>query len=174
MIRLSKREKFLFILTATVILSSLIYRGILEPTVKKWRYLNRQIGLKQARLAKNLKIIAQEAAVRREFSRYRDFIFPRVSDEEEIARLLREVEKLARESGVHITDMAPRNKEQNGLYEQFSIELETEASMVDLMRFIFALENSRFLFATEKIKISLKSSRANVLKSNLLLTKISF
>ena len=174
MIRLTKREKLLFILTATLILAAFIYRAILEPTVKNWKSLRQQVNAKQVRLARNLEVIAREPAVEQEFSRYQNFIFPKTSDEKQIAKLLKEVERIARESRVHITNMAPRGKERIGFYERFAINLEVEAQMPELTKFIFALENSPFLFKAETIKISLKSSQAKTLKCDLLLTKILF
>jgi Tfp pilus assembly protein PilO len=173
MIKLSRREKLLAILASGVMLGAFIFRGIIEPAVRNWIALNQQIALKEAKLTRALKIIAQKPEVQAEFDGYQKFILPPVSEEEEIARLLREIEKLARDTGMRITDMAPRRKQRSEFYTRFTVEIETEGSMEGLMRFIYALETSPFLFTAERLKITLKSRQSNILKSDILLSKVS-
>ena len=169
---LSKRERYILYVCIFVVASSLLYSFVVEPTARRWRDLGREILTQRAKLDKNLRVIAREESVRQEYERYAANVRQKGSDEEEMASLLREVETLARGSGVRITDIKPRPVKDMQFYKRYIIEVESEARMRELTRFIYRLQRSSQVLKVERLRLSAKGRRTPLLKSYMLIARV--
>jgi len=169
---LSKRERYILYICIFVVASSLLYSFVVEPTARRWRDLGREILTQRAKLDKNLKVIAREESTRQEYERYAANVRQKGSDKEEMASLLREVETLARASGVHITDIKPRPVKDMQFYKRYIIEVESEAKIRQLTRFIYQLQRSRQLLKVEKLRLTAKGRGTPLLKSYMLIARV--
>lgn len=170
--RLSKRERYILWVCVTVVLFSLLYNFVLEPAVGRWKSLGRELLAQRVKLEKNLRVIARKELARQDYERYAANVRQKGSDEEEMASLLREVETLASASGVHITDIKPRPVKDMEFYKRFVIEVESEAGIRELTRFIYQLQKSQQLLKVQKLRISAKGERTTALKSTMLITRV--
>ena len=170
---LSKRERYILYICVTVIASSLLYNFVLEPAVRRWRSLGKEILVQRAKLEKNLKVIAREESARREYERYAGYIEQKGSDEEEMALLLREIEMLASNSGVRITDIKPRPVKDMKFYKKYTIEVESESEIRSLTRFVYQLQKSKQLLKVQRLRLTTKGRGSPILRSYMLITRVS-
>jgi hypothetical protein len=159
--------------------------------VKIWADLDKQILTKEIRLKKNLQTISQREIIESKYNRYLSLIPAEGPDEKKVAGLLSEIEKTASDIAVQINEMKPRpvrnikysqeDKISNGarqikeseVYRKFTVELEAEASMANLIKFIYDLESQPRFLRVEKLQLNVKGAQSNILKCHLLITQIS-
>lgn len=169
---LSKRERRILYLAIVVGLFSLFCNFLLEPAVKHWRDVNQQVASKEAKLKKNLKIVSQKEVIEVAFEKYAGYAKMEGSEEEEMAVLLSEIERLASRSVVRITDIKPQPIRDMKFYKRFNVECEAEATIGELSAFLYELQNSPQLLKVERLQINTKSTQSSLLKSYILITKV--
>ncbi len=169
-LNLSKGERNILYLCLLVILSSLLYTTLVEPGVRRWRVRRERISAQELRLEKNLKIIAKRKAIEGCYQGYSDRFKSQGTEEEEMAKMLKEIETLAGDL-VHITDIKPRPAKEKGFYRQYSVEIEYEAPIRPLTQFIYGLQNSPQMFKITQLQLNAKGP--DKLKGWMLATKVS-
>lgn len=169
---LSKREKSVLYFAIGILLFSLVYTFILEPMLKKWTRLGGQILVKETKLKKNLRIISQREFIQSEYAKFVNFIETGGTDEEKITKLLGEIEGKANGAFVHITDIKPRQTKDFRDYRRFTVDLEIEASMENLSKFVYDLYSSSQFLRIEKLQLNAKGSQSNILNCHMLITKL--
>lgn len=140
--------------------------------MKNWAGLNEQILAKETRLKKNLRIISQREFIQSEYAKFVNFMEAEGTDEEKIAKLLSDIEGKANYASVRITDIKPRQTKDLQGYRQFTVELEAEASMKNLSRFIYDLHSSPQPLRIEKLQLNAKGSQSNILDCYIRIIKL--
>jgi len=169
-LNLSKGERNILYLCLVVILSSLIYITLVEPGVRGWRERRQKIFAQELRLEKNLKIIARRKGIESRYQGYSGRFKSQGTEEEEMAKMLKEIETLAGNL-VHITDIKPRPAKEKEFYRQYSVEIEFEAPIKPLTQFIYGLQNSPQMFKITQLQLNAKGS--DHLNGHMLATKVS-
>lgn len=172
--RFTKRERLLFILTICVVLGLGLYIFILEPVYKRWSQFDIQLASANARLFKNLRLLASKETLEKEYDKYKDYIQNAGGGEEEMAPVLKDIEVAALSCGVKITSIKPKATKQLKNYKKINIEIVSEAKINQFLKFIYDLEGSKRLFKVERFILSLKGSQSDLLKGTLVIRKISF
>lgn len=172
--RLRKREKFLFGVTACVILSLGFYILVVEPLYKRWSDLDSDFEAAKSRLFKNLKLLSQKESLERQYEKYKVYMEKTQAAEDETAAILKEIENVALSCGVKITGIKPKAARQFKTYRKFRIEVVAEAKIGQFMKFIYDLESSKRLLKVERLVLSLKGTQSELLKATLIIRKISF
>jgi len=169
---ISKRERKILIICVSVIGASLIYNFILEPLVTKWTELDSRIEASSLRLRKGREIIKRRLQIAEQYKDISSFVAEQAaSDEEEIAVLLGEVEKLANSSGARITDIKPRPVKEEGFYKRYVVEVESEGDISRFSKFIFEIQNSPHILKIEKLSIGMKRGGSDQLRATMLISK---
>lgn len=171
--KFTKGERILFTVTVSVISILGFYVFILEPLYKKWSQFDIELGSANARLFKNLRLLANKEVLEREYDKYKDYIQRADSGEEEMASVLKEIENVASSCGVKITSIKPKDTKQLKNYKKSTVELVSEAKINQFLKFIYELEGSKKLLKVERFILSLKSSQSDILKGTLVIRKIS-
>ena len=97
-----------------------------------------------------------------------------ISGLHEAAYLLGEVEKLARKTSLYIVDMKPLGVEEDKVSRKYSVDLNCEAQMEQIMNFMYEIENSSMLFFVESFNITPKSKDSSVAKCNMRIANVIF
>ena len=169
----TKREKILFILVAIAIIGSLAYSLIIEPLYNKFNDLNQEIESKEIRLRKNTKLINERDAINEEFNKYSQQLKVKSTDEEEMASVLSEIEKIGKSSGVYLSDVKPQPIKDNKFYRLLSVEIKFQASLDTLSKFIYELQCSPFLLKVRRLQVISKGQETNFIEGNIQINKIS-
>ena len=98
---------------------------------------------------------------------------PLGSDEETIAVLLKAIERIARKTSVHITNIRPRASKETELYKEFGFEVISEASLEGLLRFMYELQNAAELLRVKRSTLSLKAGKGKTLRAVFEISKLA-
>lgn len=169
---LSKRERCLFYLVATVILIAISYSFIIEPLAERWKKANENIFIKNMELKKNTKVINEKGEILREFKTFKKWVEAMGANEEEIAALLQEVETIANKISISLTSITPLEVKNEQLYKTYSLKIETEAPMGSLNEFMYHLGKSPHLLKVQDLNIKTVSRKSSNLKITMQITKI--
>ena len=172
---LSKREKLILAITVTVISIAFSYNLIIKPYLKVLSALNRDIASLEAKLLKATHYIQKKTVIEEGFQEaMRNFKLEQgVSGEQQIARILIELENLGSLSGAHITDIKPKPMKNYDFYSEFIIELRFDAEIEEAAKFIYEIQQSKELLKIEKLQLNIKSADSPLLEGYLQVRKIS-
>lgn len=172
--KFTKRERFLFLFTASVIGGAALFILVLQPVMKEWGQLGLDLDSVNAKLYKNLKLLANKEAIEKEYNKYKEYIQKAGGGEDETAAILKEIETTASNCQVAITSIKPKGTKQFKSYRKFTVEVVSEAKLDQFLKFIYDLEGSKKLLKVERLVLSLKGSQSDVLKGTLIIRRISF
>ena len=150
---LKKREWILAYVIGGLLVASLIIRIIFTPFHQKLAALDRDIILNEARLKKGVGLMEKKDAIEEEYAKYASyFSLQGDSGEEAVASFLREIESVARSSGMTILDMKPQKEPKGDKFsQQYEISIKAEADMASVVKFLHALQESTLLLSVEKM-----------------------
>jgi len=94
------------------------------------------------------------------------------SEEEEMAMLLDELEKLASSSSVRITNIKPRQSRESGYYKKYVVEVESEGNISGFSKFLYGIQNSRQFLDVEKLSLTTKGASSDLLKGQMVVVRI--
>lgn len=172
---LNKREKLILLVTIAVILFSLLYNLALTPYFRKLTILDQEIAQLKNKLKKARRLAPQKTRIESDFSAWlQNFKSEEgLSAEQQIARILIELEGLSNQSGVRLTDVQPRPVRNFEYYSEFIIEMRFEGPLNEIAKFIYDIQQSKQLLKIEKLAVNIKSSETTSLEGFIEIHKIS-
>ncbi|MDD5466096.1 MAG: GspMb/PilO family protein [Candidatus Omnitrophica bacterium] len=170
--RLPKKEKFILYVVIFFISLVVLDRLIISPVFSRMKSLDKEIRLKESEVKKNLRILAQKDRILAENARYSSFLNTPESGEDQAASLMKEIENYADKASVYLVDMKPASMKETGASKKYLINLNCEAQMEQLIRFMYNIENSKELLTIEKCQISPKAKESSVAICSMVISKI--
>ncbi|MBI3617629.1 MAG: type 4a pilus biogenesis protein PilO [Candidatus Omnitrophica bacterium] len=170
--KLSKKEKIGLSAALAFLALAFLDRLLISPVRTKFNALNQQIRISEKQLGGDMRNINQKKFIGEEYEQYLPYIRRSGSDEEEVAKILGEIEALARKSSVYLVDMKPRKPREVEFYKEYTVEIEAEGGMESLMSFIYQLNTSSQLLRVETLRLNLTKGDSNVLSASMLITKV--
>lgn len=147
----------------------------LGPIRHAFAQLDSEIAKKEKVLSHNLTILAPvpREAVEREYSRYGNLIRRQGSSEEENSRMLSAVDTLAKAAEVVLVGTKPRETRPSPESEVYTVEVELEAGLVALTKFIYTVETSPQLLRVDSLAMTVKEGKTpGLLSGTLVISKI--
>ena len=169
--RLSKKEKRLFYITVIIVACVFFDRVVFRPVMSKLESFNGKISLEEKKLEKSMLILQEEDVINSEYKKIAQNIKQVQSDEETIAVLLSSLEKMANSVSVFILDIKPNPVEKYDFYKKYSVKIEAEAKISNLIDFIYQLENSPKLLRVSDFRLT-PQKKETVLKINMTVTEV--
>jgi DNA-binding HxlR family transcriptional regulator len=170
--KLSKKERIGLFISVGFVVLALLDRLIISPINNRFEQINREIKISEKQLAHSLRNLNQKDIISREYQKYIQYVKKSASDEEETAKILGEIEELARSSAVYLVDMKPQTPRKVDFYKEYTVEIEAEAEMESLVNFLHQLNTSSHLLRAEKLRLNLKGKESSVIKAAILITKV--
>ncbi|MBI5149195.1 MAG: type 4a pilus biogenesis protein PilO [Candidatus Omnitrophica bacterium] len=146
-------------------------RLLISPIRARFSALNQQIRIGEKQLGSDMRNLNQKDFISEEYAKYFPYIQRSGSDEEEVAKILGEIESLARKSSVYLVDMKPRKPREIGFYKEYTVEIEAQGPMEPLMSFVYQLNTSSLLLRIETLRITQTKSGSKTLTASMLITK---
>lgn len=162
---LSKREKYIFILTVVVVISALAYNFILGPSFKKWHSLNSEIAIEKARIRKGLRLLETQNTIINEYNTYATSLG-------NISEILSYIESQTEALGIKTANIRPMPVVQKGLYKEYIIELQIEGEFSDINKFVSLLIKPPIFITVEKFDFRRTEKTSSYLKGTLILSKL--
>ncbi len=174
--KIKKRELILGSAIGALVFVWLVIRVIFVPLVENLSELSNTARLQEERVKKSVLLLENREAIEKEYAKYETyFSLQDVSDEEAVASVLREVEKISRDTGLTVLDMKPQKEaEADPFTKQYLINLKAEANAKQVVAFLHALHQSTYLISVEKMVLSPKGELTDVLNVSFVLAGVSF
>ena len=170
---MSNRERYLFYATIIIIVGFFLNWWVLRPAIARSHALSQQIQIKKHVIENCLYLLNQKQEILGEAGKFAKYEKPGLSEEEETAYFLRQIEEIAKKSSIQIIDLKPYSAKKTESYVEYKVEIEVESPVKQLMTFIYNLQNSDGLLRTSKFRISPKEGSAPILKGYLTITSVS-
>jgi len=170
--KLSKKEKIGLSLAIAFMAIASLDRLIVSPIRDRFQRINQTIKISEKQLAHDLRNVHQQEQITAEFEKYVEFVARSGSDEEEVAKILGEIESMARQSNVYLANMKPQTSKEIDFYIEYAVEIEAEAEIDQLTKFLYQLNTSAQLLRVEKLRLSSKKKGDKTLKASMLITRI--
>ena len=170
--KLSQKEKLGLSLAFLVLAVAATDRLIVSPIRLKFRRIDQSIKISEKQLAHDLRNVRLQGPITEKFEQYAPYVERSGSDEEEVAKILGEIESLARQSNVYLANVKPLTSKEIEFYIEYAVEIEAEADIERLTRFLYDLNMSNQLLRVEKLRLSSQKKGEKTLKASLLITRI--
>src|SRR3989338_3837035 len=140
--KLSRKEKVGLSLAIAFITVAFFDRLIVSPIRSRVQQINQNIQISEKQLAHDLRNVHLKDQIVKEYEKYIGYVERIGSDEEEVAKILGEIESLSRQSEIYLVDMKPQSPKNIDFYKEYTIEIEVEGEMVPLTSFLYKLNSS--------------------------------
>jgi hypothetical protein len=168
----SPREKAVLAVAALALSAAFVDRVIVATVQARLRELDTRTAQREAQIRKDLRIIAQKQRIEIQHVNYKPYLGMQSTENEEFTVFLKEVDTLARDNVVSVVDMKPTGTKEMESAKKYMINLNIEADMAALVKFMYAIEDSKKLMTVEKYQISPKSRDSDTAKCSLLISKL--
>jgi len=173
--RLKKREKMVCSVAAVIVGIALVDRLLIAPVAHRLRLLDERIVSQTDLIHKNVRIVAEKDRVKAAANAFEVYYANKAATyEEEVAFLLGEVEQMARTASLYIVDMKPLASEEDAVSRKVSLDLNCEAQMEQILRFMHAVGAADRLLFVESISITPKDKDSSITKCNMKVSNIIF
>ncbi len=170
--KLSRKEQIGLMIAFSFLILAFLDRVIISPIRNKMKRIDREIKISEKQLSMNLRNIKQKDIIEEKYNKYVKYLKRSGSDEEEMVRILGEIEVLARKSHIYLVDSKPQTPKRVKFYKQYMVGIEVEGEMSDLITFLHELNTSSQLLRAEKVRLSIKAKKRGVIKGFMLITKV--
>ncbi len=165
--KISKREKYLFIFTIVIIAGVVICNFMLGPLFEKWTSLDDEIIAKKAAIKKGLRLLEKRDAIVKKYNFY-------AKTPRNISNLLSYIEKKAILFDIKTSNIKPWPVIQKDLYKEYVVELQVQGNVDRINAFASELLKSPLFISIKRFDI--KTLEENVpiseVKGTITLSKI--
>jgi Type II secretion system (T2SS), protein M subtype b len=159
-------------ITGVALMAVLLALGPIRHT---FRELDVQVLDQEKKLAYNLGVLSPKPreAVEKDFNRFGSLIKMKGSSEEEKSSMLSEVDKLAGQNKIALSATKPLDIKPLRDCEMYAVEIEIEATMAQLLGFVYAVETSEQLLRVDRLTLDAKAGKgADSLRGTLVISKM--
>jgi len=169
---LTQREKTILFATIGIVFISILYNFTITPVILKNSLLNKDILSTRMKLKKYLVLLSQKQSLQTKYNYLNVEKPPDGVKENSTLITLSEIENMANTAHIRILDIRPQLRKTEGSYDEILIELRTEGSLNDYIKFIYDLENSLLLLRIKRFQFSSRSNSA-LLEANFSVSKLA-
>ena len=169
--RLSKRERQTAYISIVLVVCVFFDRAVFRPVMQKIENSNGDISIQEKKLEKSMQILSEEDSLTGEYKKFTQNIKQTQSDEEAMAVLLSNIEKIANSVSVPLIDMKPSVVEKSEFYKKYSVKIEVDSKINNLVDFIYQLENSPQLLRISELRAT-PQKKESFLKVYMTVTEI--
>ena len=169
----SKRERYLALITISIISIGASYVLIVAPLASRWKNLNNQAQSKIDLLENDSKILTNQKMIESEYAKLSKYAKPAQSEEQAIADTLAYIENVSRNDACLITNIKPIDIKREPSYKEILIDVSAEATIEQFSKFLYDIENPRDnLINVKRFTISAKSGQTGALKGTFIISKV--
>lgn len=167
MLQLKGKQKIVLTVAATVLVCAVIGKYFFMPVATKLRQLQQEIRAEEEKLKVSLTIEKRKDKIISEYNQYQRYLELKsdLSDAEIVTRFLKDIEKIAQESGLSIITLNPQNQpDLSQGYRTYTADLRAEANLKQLLNFFHKIQNNQLLIKLDKLSLTPKDEQATALR----------
>ena len=169
---LSTREKKIFAVCLLVVAFYVIYYFGYQRVRDEIRSQQGNILQSRKDLKKYAYAAREEKAVEQKLKSYMAVLKQKGSDEQEMTKVLSDIEVVAENAGIKIINMEPGKIKRINFYNYFPVDVQTEGSLKKVCEFLYALESKANHFYVDEVRIEKYAARADTLKCQLVVSRL--
>jgi type II secretory pathway component PulM len=150
---LSKRERKIAVFTVIILGAAGLYQIVLSPLLDRWDNASRRLELAQTELERANMIFSADLSARRKWKEMAADSVPATYAAAE-SQLLNHVGDWAREAGFTPTSLKPERNEREQGYQKITVRAAAVATMHNVARFLFAVQNADIPVRVSDIEIT--------------------
>ncbi len=165
--QLKRRDQIIASVIGIAVFIFLLERFVFSTLRLKIKELSQQIKAEEADLKSGIEIENDKDKIRSEYRSYQSYlkVAENASEQEVIAKFLKEIERMAQESGISIVNLSPQSQAESAAgYKKYNAELRAEGSPDKIYDFLYKIQNSALLIKLDKLNIAPKDPQAELLK----------
>lgn len=128
--------------------------NFIEPLLTKYRNLNLEIRLTETKLKKYLLLLSSKEYLQEKYKELNVSGEGLKAEGQTLVDLLSEIESLAKSSDIRIVDRRPQSKK--GKEQEKQVDLRTEGTMQDYLKFVYSIEKSLYLLNIKRFQLNTK------------------
>lgn len=167
----SEREKGIFVICMIVILIYGGYRFGYQAVKESSATRQQRIAKAEKDLRQYKGVVRQENIVSRKLDAYRKMFAQKGSDEQEMTKMLSEVEAAAQTINMKIINMEPERIKKIDPFNYFSVNIQAQGSLKKIFEFLYSLESQAYRFRVDELRLEKYSLRADELKCQLVVSR---
>jgi len=170
--RLTTREQIIFVVCLFLVFIYLGYQLGVKPLNEKVAFIKTKIEAEERKLGKHLAVLGNTSTLEEVYQVYLSHFKQSKSNEQVMSSMVSEIEDVASELSLRISDLKPKRVKTDQYSNHFSVSLTLESSLPDIIHFMHKLQNQPYLLAVEEFRFD-KSARAEAatIKTQLVLSK---
>lgn len=171
--KLTTREKLIFVLCLVLGAGYLGYYVVYLPINSKKEELDLRLETQNRKYFKDLRTIKQAELQQSSWKEYAENFQLTESKEEAVSSMLKDIESVANQLNLKISDQKPKTIEQTAAYMKFPISLSIDSDFITIVEFLHALQLEPYNFFVDEARFD-KSSRnqGDQLMSQITISKI--
>ena len=171
--RFTKSEQNFFVICLFFVFMYSGYRGLILPLKGQIVSVDRKIEAEHKKLDKSSKIIQKAKALEGEYNEFLSKFKQDKSNEQVMSSILTEIEGVAGELDLHISDLKPKIVNKYDNYNRFSVSLTIDSEFVTTLKFIHILQQEPHYFGVDELRFDNNTQRnVSSIKSNLVFSKV--
>ncbi len=163
--KLSQRERMYFYITAVIITLFLVDRFIFGMMLGQINQLDERIATLKSELDENKKVISLRDNISKESELYGKYLIKEENPDRELPKI---INTLAIQAKLVNSELKPIVSKDTTRY---LVELNAEGTMKDVVNFMYNLNTVQSLLKVEKIDLSPKTAKSEILKIYILISK---
>lgn len=147
---------------------------VLGPVRAQFRAIEEESLEQEKKMDRNLRVLspASKDVVVRDYRQYGDALRKKGSTAEESAAMLAEVELLAKQFKIDLAATKPREPRIDPDCEQYSVDLEFEADMAQVLGFLYAVGTSPRMLRVDRLLLDAKGvHQSGTLKTTVVVSR---
>ena len=169
---LSQREKIISAICLLCVFVFLIITFMVKPIKSVLSDLEDQIASSEKQLYKSYRLIQKAGKIEPRYKYYMERFRRTGTDEEIVSKIIAEIEKIANQTGIHISELKPQERKKSGRFDVFPVSLTFECPLPDMIQFFDILQKDPYYLGMKELSINRDQDRTSYqLQVNVILTK---
>ena len=171
--RLTKREQQIFIFCVVLAAVYGVVYGLIKPLKSKAVSLDDDIMDAQKLFQKNARVVSRGKSLDGAYDFYLTRFKQSKPNDEVMTSVISEIQGLARELNLQISDLQPQRVKSDAYFNHFSVSLTIDSSFQDTLQFLYTLQKDPHYFRVDELNFD-KGARTqdNAIKTRLVLSKV--
>ena len=145
---------------------------LVRPIFSLYSGLKDSIVTAEKRTERNLDFLSRKDAIYGEYEKYKSHFKSVGTEEEELASILKEIESVANATQIKLADIKPVPVLHTEFYDRYSVEIECESDMNNLVKFIYEIQHSEKMLRVDRLRITAKKTKGSVLEGYMLISRV--
>ena len=170
---LAAREKLLAVGGIAVVFILVCDKMVITPWWHHVRRMREEIHRFEREVLAHRKLLSHQSDVASAMGVYHDYVRTARSVDVEMGDLVREIEQLGAQSGVTLGNVTPLPAQQQPPYQQYSVDVQYYGTLEESVRFLYAVQSSKWLFQVQKATLGLEKKGEERLLGTLRLSSVA-